>query len=263
MKKSLIALALLALTLPFGCKAKEDPPDPLAQRGGFCDAWAKAACQKVVVDDCNAASADDCEATQNRICIKKLPEIYDSRHASECLDAVKAAYSDGDLTADELTVVLNFGAPCDQLSKGTSSDGEACVENNDCYTAAGFSCIKKLGATDGVCGKPDPKKGGETCDGPSEVCVDGYFCDGSNCLVYKKTNAACEGDYQCDPVNHCVIATGETMGTCGAREALNATCTSNEDCESHYCAVNADPAKSKCASKIRLTLNEPLCDDLR
>jgi hypothetical protein len=263
MKKPLIALALLALTLPFGCKAQDTPPDPLATRGGFCDGWAKAACQQVVLDDCSAASAGACEAKQSAICLKKAPTVYDSLHASECLDAVTAAYADGDLSADELAIVLSFGAPCDQLSKGTSSDGEACVENNNCDTAAGSTCIKKLGATNGTCGKPVVMKGGEACDGAAQVCADGNFCNAANCVVYKKTGAACDGDYQCSPENHCVMAAAATMGTCEAREALNATCTSNEDCQSHYCAVNTDPTKSKCASKIRLSLNEPLCDDLR
>ena len=48
MNKSLLALALLAFTLPVACSGEDVPPDPLATRGGFCDAWAKNACPTTV-----------------------------------------------------------------------------------------------------------------------------------------------------------------------------------------------------------------------
>jgi hypothetical protein len=121
----------------------------------------------------------------------------------------------------------------------------------------------KQGATDGTCGKPEVVGGGDACDGPTQICEEGDYCNGDNCVAYKALNKACDGDYQCAPANHCVVSEGETAGTCQAREALSGPCATNDDCSSRYCAVNADPTKSKCASKIRLTLNEPLCDSLR
>ena len=99
MKKSLIALFAVILTLPLGCKVGEDtPPDPLAKREGFCKAWAENACQKDVVDFCNASSVEKCVSTQSDTCLGIIPENYSSNHAKDCLTAVKAAYKDAVLT---------------------------------------------------------------------------------------------------------------------------------------------------------------------
>jgi hypothetical protein len=266
MKKPLLALVLLALTLPFGCKSADDtPPDPLAKREGFCDAWAKSACQAKVLEACNTPVVEDCLNTQSDFCLGILPENYSSKHASECLSAVKAAYKDADLTADELAVVIKLGAPCDQLSKGISTDGESCSQNDECNTAAGFSCIMKLGESKGTCGKPELVGAGEACDGPTQVCGDGYFCNAENCVAYKKTGGTCTGDFQCAPANHCVLDTtmDPATGTCEVRAELSADCANDDDCQSHYCVVPSGETVGKCASTIRLSINEPLCENLR
>ena len=266
MKTPLISLFLLALTLPLGCTVeKETPPDPLATRVGFCKAWAENACQPTVLEDCNVPSAEDCQDKQSDFCLGIIPESYTSKLAKQCLAAVKAAYKDGDLTAEELAIVIKLGAPCDQLSKGIASEGESCEKNDDCNTAGGFSCVIKPGATDGTCGMPEEVGGGDACDGPAQVCEAGYFCDGENCIAYKKTvTGVCEGDFQCKPEDHCVAdPTDETTSNCQARADLSDDCTSDQDCQSGYCAIAQDAASGKCANKIRLSLNEPLCDNLR
>jgi hypothetical protein len=263
MKKPLITLVLLALTLPLGCKVEDEPPDPLAKRTGFCSAWAEAACQANVVEYCNASSVDHCQSAQSDFCLDKLTSDYSPAHAKECLAAVKAAYKDGNLTPDDIAVVINFGAPCDQLSKGSVDEGDACTENDDCDTAAGLSCIKKLGASAGTCATPEEVGGGEACDGDAQVCGDGFYCNGENCVVYKKTGGTCEADYQCSPEDHCVIAAGETTGTCTERADLNETCAKDDDCQSHYCPIASGDTEGQCAGTIRLSRTEPLCDNLR
>jgi hypothetical protein len=265
MKKPLLALVLLAFTLPAGCKVEETPPDPLATRSGFCDAWAHNACQAEVIDACNAPSVEDCESRQSDVCRGMVPENYSSKHATACLNAVKAAYKDADLTADELQVVIKLGAPCDQLSKGISGDGESCAKNDECATASGYSCVLKLGATEGTCAKPTEVGPGESCEGAAEVCGEGNFCNGENCVAHKKTGGVCEGDYQCKVEDHCVLdaTLDPPSGTCEVRAELSAACSQDDDCQSHYCVVASGDTEGLCASKIRLSLNEPLCDDLR
>jgi len=265
MKKPLLALVLLAFALPVGCKVEETPKDPLATRSGFCDAWAHNACWAEVIEDCNAPSAEDCESTQSDFCRSIVPENYSSKNATACLNAVKAAYKDGDLTADEIQVVIKLAAPCDQLSKGINGDGEDCSNNDECATANGYACVKKLGAAQGVCAKPEEVGPGEACDGPAQVCGEGNFCNGENCVAYKKTGGACEGDYQCKPEDHCVL--DETVdpptGACEVRAEVSSACSQDDDCQSHYCVVASGDTEGLCASKIRLSLNEPLCDKLR
>lgn len=265
MTKSLISLLVLAFALPLGCKSEEEAPDPLATRAGFCDAWAEAACSQAVLDACNESKVDNCKAAQADYCLTLLPKTYrSSDYADQCVKAVGSAYADGDLTADELSVVTRLGAPCDHLSSGSSEDGDSCKKNDDCNTAGGSICIFKLGAAEGTCGKPEEVAAGDPCDAPTQVCDATHYCNGENCVAYKKTDATgCEGDYMCKPEDRCLIAADATTGTCTARADLSDPCTSDDDCQSHYCAIAADATEGKCASKLRLGINEPLCDNLR
>lgn len=261
MTKPFIALALLAALLPLACSGEDEPPNPLASRGGFCQAWAEAACQTDVVEYCNAASADDCIATQEDFCRGIVPSTYASDRAEQCISAVKAAYADAELTAEEIQVVRYLAAPCDQLSKGSAAEGEACASNDECDSAGGFSCIVKPGDAEGTCQKPEVVGPGRSCSRAAQVCDEENFCNGSNCIAFRETGDDCEGDHECAPSDRCVIDGGATEGVCTARLARNADCANSADCASGYCAGAG--AAGKCATLIRLAINEPLCEDLR
>jgi hypothetical protein len=263
MTKPLIALTLLALTLPLACSAEDAPPDPLARPDGFCEAWAEAACQQTVIDACNAPTPEDCVRTQKDFCLAILPAEYSSKQAKACVAAVKAAYKDADLTADEIQVVRYLGAPCDQLSAGTSEEGESCNEDEDCNTAGGQSCVRKLGAAEGTCQEPEVVDPGAACDGDAQVCDEDHYCNGENCVAYKKTGGACEGDYQCNPADRCVIPADADAGECTERVEASGACLADDDCQSHYCVRESASSEGQCASKIRLSITDPLCDDLQ
>jgi hypothetical protein len=265
MKKPLIALLLLGLGLPVACTVEEDgPPDPLEKSGGFCDAWAENACNADVVKYCNAKSEDSCRATQGAFCREIVPTNYVSSHAQECLDFVKTAYEDSELSPDELLVVLRLAAPCDRLSKGTRTSGQSCDSSEECNTADGFDCIKKQDATQGVCAKPEITAAGDPCDSPEQVCNAGYYCNGENCVAQKKTGGSCESDYQCKPTDHCLKETADAdTGTCELRADLDEACSRDADCQSGYCAIESAATEGVCASTIRLSRTEPLCENLR
>lgn len=264
MKKPLIALVLLGLCLPVACTVEEDPPDPLATSSGFCDAWAEAACQTDVVKYCNAKSVDDCQSTQGAFCRSIVPASYTSGRAKQCLDAVRDAYRDAELSPEELQVVLHLAAPCDRLSKGTRTDGQTCTKADQCDTAAGFSCITKLGASSGVCAKPELIEAGEPCDGPSQICKPGYYCDGENCISERRTGGSCEGDYECKPTDRCLKESADAeKGTCELRADLGEPCAGDSDCQSGYCVIESSATEGECASTIRLSRTEPLCESLR
>ncbi len=260
--RKLIALGLLTLTLPLGCSSEDDTPDPLAKRDGFCEAWAKSACQQTVVDACDSRSVDDCIEAQSEYCLGLIPEVYGSKHAKECLAAVKAAYKDADLTSDELQIVLKLGAPCHQLSQGIADEGDTCERADDCNTSAGFTCVTKLGAAQGSCEKPTEIPAGDDCSGDADVCAEGYYCNGDNCVTRKATGKACDGDYQCKVTDRCVFEEEGEPGVCTARVALNDPCTADDDCQSHLCVIESGATEGECASRIRLSRSEPLCDHL-
>jgi len=263
MNKPLIAVVVALLTLPLGCKVEDDTPDPLASKTGFCSAWADNACQANVVEFCGAKSADACKGSQSKFCLGLLPDKYSSKHAKECLDAVKAAYADGNLTPEEITTVIDLGAPCDQLSTGTVGEGDTCKFNAECNTAGGLTCIMKLGTTEGVCATPEEVGGGEACDGDAQVCAGNFYCDGANCIAYKKTGKACDADFECTPENHCAIATGDTTETCVLRADLDEACNADADCQSGYCPGATSDTPGQCTGTIRLGHLEPLCTDLK
>ncbi len=260
----LTRLAFLCVLSPLACSAEDEPaPNPLATRLGFCQGWAEAACPQTVVDACDASSIDDCVDSQSGFCLQILPQTYDSKLAKQCLAAVKAAYKDADLNADELQVVLKLAKPCDQLSEGSASAGEACTESSQCHSAAGFACVLKLGAAEGTCQEPEEMGPGEACDGPSQICGDNNYCNGENCVAYKKSGAACEGDFQCEPSELCLVEVAGEPGTCSARADSNDPCASDAECQSQYCAIDPATMVGECASNIRLSRSEPLCDTLQ
>jgi len=265
MRKPLIALCLLALSLPLACGVDEEtPPDPLATRAGFCKSWGENACQERVVDNCNAPSKEDCIDTQTDFCLATVPKRYSVTHARDCLIAVSEAYGDAVLSAKEIGVVIKLAAPCDQLSTGTRVEGESCAKNDDCNTAGGLSCVIKADAVEGSCETPKLVGGGKACDDPNQVCEADFYCNGKNCVAYTETGEACVGDFECQPSEHCVATTADaTLTTCEPRLERSAVCTTDNDCQSLYCAKAATETEGRCGDKIVLSLNEPLCEALR
>ncbi|HEY4156816.1 MAG TPA: hypothetical protein VGM29_01920, partial [Polyangiaceae bacterium] len=180
MSLRLVSLVLLGSLLGCSNKVSGDtpPPNPLATSDGFCHAWAGKACNDLVVKQCaGAAAATDslraaCEDSQEQFCNNMIPASrYGVTHAQECLDAVGTAYADAELTSEEALVVHELAAPCAQLIKGPSADGDSCSATTDCDTVSGSICILK-GAT-GVCGVPEVVDNGTSCKAANASCHDG------------------------------------------------------------------------------------------
>jgi hypothetical protein len=262
MRKPFLTLCLLALSLPLGCGVDEEtPPDPLRNADGFCKSWAQSACQQKVVDNCNAPTMDDCIDKQEDFCLGVVPENYSSKRAKECLSAVKAAYRDAVLSADDIDVVIKLGAPCDQLSTGTSDEGDACTKNDDCNTADGLVCVIKADATTGSCETPVIVGGGKSCADDEQVCEEDFYCNGRNCVAYTETGETCVGDFECHPSERCLLVLD--AGTCEPRLERSEACTADSDCQSLYCAIESGETEGLCADSIILSLHEPLCENLR
>lgn len=263
MTKPLLALLLLGFALPLACSGEKDPePSPLASRTGFCNSWAQAACQASVVSACDAASVEHCVASQSDFCLSVVPDSYSVVKADACIGAVKVAYSDANLTAEEIQIVRYLAGPCNQLSKGTLDVGDDCMADDVCETARGVYCIRKQGAEGGTCQEPEETAPGAACDQPDQVCDGEHYCNGENCVVFKKTNGACTADYECKPDDRCVLEADAETGACTPRLELHEVCSADDDCQSHYCVRESGATEGECASMIRLSHSEPLCDDL-
>src|SRR6478609_2805059 len=142
MGKSLgFSFILLCLSAIGGCSSAETAFDPNASVSSFCGNWAKAACSNETVLACAGADkvdadlTDSCAISQRLFCERLVPhEGYSSLKATQCLNAVQAAYKDARLSAEEVLTVRHLGEPCSHLIKGPKRAAESCATNNDCNT---------------------------------------------------------------------------------------------------------------------------------
>jgi hypothetical protein len=184
-----------------------------------------------------------------------VPEAFSDRRADACLEAVAAAYSDADLTGDELATVLRLGPPCDAVVRGPQARGETCSENQDCDASNGFSCIKR-GSSTGTCQIAEVVGAGQKCEALQQTCGDGFYCNGANCIAVKSLGETCTGNDECGSAARCAA-----NATCVARLAVGTACTQNDECTSGLCYALS--GNSVCVDRIRLSPAEPVCENLR
>jgi hypothetical protein len=272
-------IALAALGVLASCSHKKDElGEKIATMRGFCNEWGARACNDTVVGLCSAASKDDCAAAQQTFCESLIPEEkYSPLTARDCLGAVEDAYRDGKLTADERDTVTALANQCDRIVSGSLSAGKSCFVDSDCNRDRELSCIKKT-STIGKCEKPadPPVEGGRDCSADEDVCVDGFYCDGENCLAKKTEGDDCSVTVPCDAESHCLDSNGHPVGTgdsvdgggsmsgiCAARKTTGGACASDDDCTSRICSPKAGSTTGVCSAQISLSPSDRICTALQ
>lgn len=246
-------LILSGLFLGLACSSDDTAPQTVSS---FCEQWAEGACSGQVVSACQAADANDCRASQIALCLDMLPsEGFAGSQAEQCLSAVRSAYADADLTADELGTVLRLGAPCDRLVSGPGGGGAMCNSRLDCDAPEGLDCVFKGEDTSGTCQVPTEVGAGLDCSAVNAVCAEGFFCDGENCIGGQSPGEACTVNRECND-GYC------SAGTCVASLAVDTPCTSDEQCASGLC-YQFSATEQVCTDRVRLSRSEPMCEDLR
>ncbi len=252
------------LALPLGCSSskKGKASSGFKTAAQFCDAVAKAACNETVVGKCSGGgtNVDNCIASQSSFCLNEALEnslYYSSANAKECVEAIKDAYADAKLTADEIKVAREFaGAPCDKMLTGSGDVGTACTKNYDCNTAEDLTCVIRPGQATGTCQVPQIVSGGFSCSEPHVVCDTGFYCDGQNCLARPSSEgAACSAALPCSEDFKCLGS--DDSAVCTAKSDVGAACTTAVDCKSGVCSA------SVCVAQVELVTAEPFCADLR
>jgi hypothetical protein len=236
-----------------GCSGDEAEP---RTREAFCRDWAIAACSEDVVDYCQARGPEECHQGQEDFCRGLVPEDFSDSEGAACIDAVKAAYADGELRDEELATVLKLGEPCDRLIVGPKAEGESCTEHDDCDRSAGFECVHKAGEASGSCQVPKPTGAGKDCEAAQATCEPGFYCDGENCIEANDIGEDCTIQEQCGDAAYCNDA-----GQCTERLAVSDACDEDVQCEEGIC-YEFEGART-CTSLLRLARSEPICDDLR
>ncbi|MCC6898532.1 MAG: hypothetical protein IT377_06135 [Polyangiaceae bacterium] len=255
---SLVPLVALGLFVACG-SSKKRAGDAYGTEEQVCQHWAEAACNAKVVEACAAASVESCVAKQTTYCLGSVPPYYSSENAKTCIEKVEAAYSDAKLTAEEVAVVRNMGAPCDKLNQGLKALGEVCEASDQCNSIEDQVCVIKPGDDSGSCQVPKLVGGGYSCTAADELCDVGFYCDGSNCIAKKGDGQACTKDIPCLEDFLCVDSGGQ--GKCVAKGGTAAGCDADFECKSGICAKPAT-GSGKCVESVVLTPTDPVCQSL-
>jgi hypothetical protein len=261
------ALFLLILTLfsAFfaGCSGDDGESagarrERLSEISGLCEEWAHLACNDRVRERCAAASAEDCESSQQQHCEQILEDRdFNPRFADSCLRAVRSALSDAELDGEEYAVITEAGGDCEFLSSIGMPLGGTCGSDKDCDPTAELICALPRDGSRGSCAKPVLVKGGFSCEEPASRCAEGFYCDGEDCLALGIIDDDCSDAEPCAAEFKC------RQGKCEARAELGGTCRSGDDCISRICARTGDGDEMLCVDKVVLSVSEPLCAALR
>lgn len=237
------------------CSSDDGVPDTPDE---FCERLADAACNNEVVQACQAADTHACRESQVAFCLAQHPaSSFSGDSAESCIDAVELAYADADLDAAELGTVSRFEAPCDRLVRGPGTAGAACADRRDCDAPAGFDCVLSGGQATGTCQRPVLTGPGEDCSAVGAVCTEGFYCDGSHCIAGESIGESCLTHEQCGVSGYC-----GPRSECEARLPVRSICDLDEECESGLC-YRLSATERVCTDRVRLSLSEPLCNDLR
>ncbi|MEO7034410.1 MAG: hypothetical protein ABI548_10980 [Polyangiaceae bacterium] len=261
MKFSVICLGL-AVGLG-ACSAKDQPADPYATVAGLCEAWGKAACNSTVVTNCAGVDkvtdelTQGCIVSQASFCEGLVPVSgYSSEQASVCLDAVRSAYADGKLSAEDVSIVRHRGEPCNHLIKGPQDKDGDCTTDDDCDTLKNYVCVLKGAA--GSCEIPTVVDNGDSCKALDAACKDGHYCDsGLHCVQSSDVGASCTDTYECLSGLDCDADTQQC-----AERVSPAKCTADSDCTSGVCDIASGSKTGKCVTQVTLTQTDSLCEDL-
>jgi hypothetical protein len=194
---------------------------------------------------------------------------YDATAAATCLSLIGSA-SCADLYYGDRQ--RNPANSCAKVLTGTVAAGGGCYRTEDCaagafcdqtggcpakcvaYVAAGGTCGSGLACAPGLyydtaggsCVCRTLATQGQSCGGTGEVkCAESLYCGpGNTCVPYLAKGASCQAA-QSDTSSSllCVIATGQTTGTCGPRAKIGASCGATIGCEPFAACVNGTCAE--------------------
>lgn len=257
MKSCCSFLLALGLAVAAGCSSEQPGPGAANSRirteSAFCTEWARGVCSSNVVEACEYADGvDGCRDFYLGYCLDLVPEGYSSRHAQDCINAAKTAFSDASITAEEASEVLNLGGDCSRLVDGGTGEGDPCASDFDCNMVEDNRCVIKPGDLEGTCQIPVPVGGGDRCDDPATVCEDGFFCDAEDrrCFTILEGDDPCTNDAQCGSAALCVLG-GDATGLCTPKLETQGECTLDGECISNFCV------SGRCRERVQLSLDVP------
>ncbi|MCC6551417.1 MAG: hypothetical protein IT372_00160 [Polyangiaceae bacterium] len=263
------AALLASLTAGSGCVVTEEeapsgPNYPYPTEISFCTALAGVECSDDVVMAClgsDEASIEDdrpkCVDARMTACNPRNLK-YNPAAAQGCLDARKAALEDAKLSRAEIEA---SDEACVEVFFADGASGSSCTANADCDTPSGLRCVIKPGQTAGTCVEPVSAAGGEKCDSPADVCMEGLYCNadaGDFCTVQPGAGETCSDAAPCADGFKC---SASVDGVCTAQSGNGDPCTVDDDCSGGFCVQGS--TGTLCASTYTLEFSSTTCDDFR
>jgi hypothetical protein len=248
-----LALPLVGFTFFGGaCSSKDDGPK-YPDINSFCNARASAECSQQVLLDCAFPDSATCVARRQQVCVTGKPTntVYAPAAAESCVNAVGAAYGDGQLTLAENTSVNDACAP---VFDGPGAKDATCSVDNDCQESTGLRCVVAGGLTTGTCQIPQMVQGGGSCAAMDAQCVSGFHCGSTaHCDIDAALSESC-ATIPCSPTLQCSGA-----GTCVAKTPDGSPCAADAECAHGICNKASTAAMGVCVSQVTLSPTEPFC----
>jgi hypothetical protein len=245
----------------------EAPPDKYPDFASFCNAIGAAECTDSIASACNLGGTTkaQCIAEVSRACSNKASEVtqgvkntssYQKGAAENCVKAVSDTYATGKITADGHKAIVTA---CQEVFRLGNTVGFDCAVDTDC--AATLGCyLTDTGK--GTCQKISTIALGEDCSASGAVCAAGLYCGTDKaCIKRKPSGSDCSPFTKpCTEDLQCVIADAKAnTGTCTAKLANGADCTSDAECSTGFCALVG--AKQQCFGTLTIGAGSPICDN--
>jgi hypothetical protein len=271
----LLTMGLVIAAAP-GCGSSDEAAekekvdeDKYPDLGAFCNAVAQAECSAAVTGACAVNSKDTCIAKVQNSCSLGTSDItrgmvvsnypYGKKDGEPCVKAITEAYADAKLDSAEHATVRNA---CSRVFTANRQAGFECTSDVDC--ASGLGCyFDGTGNAKGTCQKITNVAKADDCSSVGAVCEKGYYCAKAvtACIARKPAGAACKPfDTLCQENLLCTGVDSMTnTGTCTGKQAVGTDCTSDNDCDSDYCAQVG--SKAICLGAFSLGTGAPACQN--
>lgn len=268
----LTTFGLLAAAAP-GCGSNDTEPEgtpveveKYPDQAAFCNGIAQAECSQAVLDSCVVSGKPACVAAVQQSCMAQASDVTrgviasnyptGKKAAEACIQKVTEAYADAKIEGTEHAAIK---AACGEVFRGSKTAGFECKSDIDC--SVGLGCYLTA-ADQGTCETLKTIALGDDCGAKGSVCDKGLYCGSDQaCIKRKAVGSECQA-FTKPCLENLLCANVDAMsglGKCEAKKAQGTECTSDDECDSNFCALIGQ--KNLCVNALTLGAGAPACQN--
>jgi hypothetical protein len=220
-------------------------PNPYADVGEYCTAYAKAVCQVSSVCEFDATICMNYQVAQCNLQASgsqaSATRQYTPANVQACLDLLNQFYGGGASSVSAANLA-NINTTCSRVFVGSAALNAPCTVDADC-AGAGEICGTAPNQPS-LCSVPTPRDLGSPCADQGDQCPTDAYCSvtTSKCVASQSGGQTCDASTPCDSANQCL------QGICQPLGGVDAPCTATPN------APLAPGNSTSCASNL-------FCDD--